>query len=114
MLGLLNILMGRPSGENEKSAVLSRLQKQAQKSEESSGNRDDISDLDVLNHKHRAVLLSKDLGTERDRWPKMRTQNSMNSANGADGFWERTVGSQSESVKHKAQILGSMRTSGLV
>ncbi|MBX9573631.1 MAG: hypothetical protein K2X77_32315 [Candidatus Obscuribacterales bacterium] len=111
MLGIFNMLMGRPACESEKDAVLGRLQKQTQKSNNAEGNRDEISDLDVLNHKHRAVLLSKDLGTERDRWPKLRTQAAMNTAARGDGFWDRAVSGQNGAQQTKAQILGSMNAS---
>jgi hypothetical protein len=113
MLGLFNMFFGRPEAVSEKDVVLGRLQKQATKNSDNATNRDEINDLDVLNHKHRAVLLSKDLSTERDRWPKLRTQTAMNNATG-DGFWDRAVGTQSEAQRNKAQILSSMKVSRLV
>lgn len=113
MLGLLNMIFGRTAGESEKDVVLGRLQKQATKNGDNASNRDEINELDVLNHKHRAVLLSKDLSTERDRWPKLRTQSSLNNAPG-DSFWDRAVTAQSEAQRNKSQILSSMRVSRLV
>lgn len=113
MLGLFNIFFGRPEGESEKDVVLGRLQKQANKNSDNANNRDEINDLDVLNHKNRAVLLSKDLSTQRDRWPKLRTQTSMNNATG-DSFWDRAVTAQSEAQRNRAQILSSMKVTRLV
>lgn len=114
MLAIFNMLIGRPAGESEKAVVLGRLQKQSQKSGVNKDERNEVSDLDVLNHKHRAVLLSKDLSTERDRWPKLRTQATTVAAAKGDDFWDRAVSAQSDAQRNKSQILGSMKANRLV
>lgn len=108
MLGMFKKLIGKSTKEVEVAAVVSRLKKQTQKNsvEESSDFR---NELDVLNHNRRAVLLSQELSSERDRWPKMR-QTVAPAYTRGDGFWDRAVEAQKESLKNRNQILGSLQS----
>ena len=109
MLGILKNLLRESTREVDRKAMMERLRQQAEKTDESSAEQNYKDELELLNHKHRAVLLSQDLGTARDHWPKLREKQAGNNGNRSDGFWNRAVGSQSEAAKSRDQILGSIQ-----
>lgn len=109
MLGMFKKLIGKSTKEVEVAAVVSRLKKQTQKNSEVENSDEFRNELDVLNHNRRAVLLSQELSSERDRWPKMR-QTVAPAYTRGDGFWDRAVEAQKESLKNRNQILGSLQS----